>query len=233
MPPASDGAYATHTLSLQTGRPRGRLSSVPSKQRQPVNKNAADAMAAALPGAAVTRGRKSASRDMHSRRRSHAGAVGPFGRGLSHKPWALVLPTPGDKGEASGAPLPASDRPVWVVCLTRRQPHWNATTNNFRCARFVRQSRRKAAAPSSSPLGGVDPNPPLRPPPDSDRTDRGRREGTARERLSGSAPRCALSRSADYGTRDAAACRTTVAASDATQKPLWTSSLASLVTLAR
>ena len=41
------------------------------------------------------------------------------------------------------------------------------------------------------------------------------------------------SRSAGYGTSDAAACRTTFAASDATQKPLWTSSLLSRVTLAR
>lgn len=38
---------------------------------------------------------------------------------------------------------------------------------------------------------------------------------------------------AGYGTRDAAACRTTVAASDATQKPSWTSSSVSRVTLVR
>jgi hypothetical protein len=36
-----------------------------------------------------------------------------------------------------------------------------------------------------------------------------------------------------YGTSDTAACRTTFAASGATQKPLWTSSLVSRVTLAR
>ncbi len=34
----------------------------------------------------------------------------------------------------------------------------------------------------------------------------------------------------DYGTSDAAACRTACAASAATQKPFWTSSLASWVT---
>jgi hypothetical protein len=44
---------------------------------------------------------------------------------------------------------------------------------------------------------------------------------------------CWPSRSARYGTSDAAACRTTFAASDPTQKLLWTSSLVSRVTLAR
>ena len=70
----------------------------------------------------------------------HGTGVTRIGGGCrtNHGRWFQL--TTGPKAGASEAPLPASDRSVRLICLNRRQ---YPITNNFRCARFVRQPRDK------------------------------------------------------------------------------------------
>ena len=70
----------------------------------------------------------------------------------NHGRWFRL--TTGARAGASGAPLTASDRPGRVICLVGVKRHWCPTTNNFRCARFVRQPHEVPAVLRPPPMGG-------------------------------------------------------------------------------